>query len=131
VIFLIQNYQDFLLAEFWEVFGRSFAYYLPNGRSVRYVSSIVVVPETQNCTGFVRGGAKLYWICPILRLVPPPHGRGGAPMVGGVRPSWCPRAMGEFAASAELRKWTNLAVSRAIWAVSVVLHEIIAVTDVI
>lgn len=66
----------------------------------------------------------------LRRLVPPPHGRGG-PVVGGVRPSWCPRAMGEFAASAERRHWTNLAVSRAIWAVSVVLHEIIAVTDVI
>ena len=55
----------------------------------------------------------------------------GAPMVGGVRPSWCPRAMGEFAASAKRLDWTNLAVSRAVWAVSVVLHEIIAVTDVI
>ena len=66
MIFLIQNYQDFLLADFYLPFGRSFAYYLPNGRSVRYVSSIVVVPETQNCTAFVRGGAKLYGICPIL-----------------------------------------------------------------
>ena len=45
MIFLIQNYQDFLLADFYLPFGRSFAYYLPNGRSVRYVSSIVVVPE--------------------------------------------------------------------------------------
>jgi hypothetical protein len=55
----------------------------------------------------------------------------GAPVVSGVRPSWCPRAMVEFAASAKLRAWTNLAVSRAVWAVSVVLHEIIAVADVI
>jgi hypothetical protein len=37
-----------------------------NRPSVRYVSSILEVPETQNCTAFVRGGAKLYWIYPIL-----------------------------------------------------------------
>ena len=66
MIFLIQNYQERLLAEFWEIFGRSFAYYLPNGRSVRYVSSIVVVPEIHLGPGFVRGGAIGTWICPIL-----------------------------------------------------------------
>ena len=52
-------------------------------------------------------------------------------MVGGVRPSWCPRAMGESAAFAKLPDWTNWAVSGVVWAVSVVLHEIVAVADVI
>ena len=57
-----------------------------NRPSVRYVSSILEVPETQNCTAFVRGGAKLYWIYPILAILhTPPLPR----CVGGVSLSQC------------------------------------------
>ena len=45
----------------------------------------------------------------LRRLVPPPHGREAPPMVGGVRPSRCPRAMGKSAGKAEPHDWTNLA----------------------
>ena len=90
--------------------------------------------ERRFLTHLLAAKREIKWIhdgVSLRRLVPPPHGRGGGPMVGGVRPSRCPRAMGKSTASAERRHWTNLAVSRAVWAVSVVLHEIIAVTDVI
>jgi hypothetical protein len=40
------------------------------------------------------------------RLVPPPHGREAPPVVGGVRPSRCPRAMGKSAGkSVDWTKW--------------------------